>query len=93
MAEQWKPSCGTEMMTMMCLCDRCERDRAAWPVDQGGQDRPENGCEIVALMGMNGEHPAWVIGADGRPTCTQFVEEGKEIPFVDTETLPLFDAE
>jgi len=99
----WKPSNSSEgdfMWSFPCLvcykliiqtlCGHFERDRASWPIDQGGQDSPENGCIIIAEFGCNGEHKAWIIGDDGKPRCTQFVEEGKEIFEEDTETLPLF---
>jgi len=88
--EKWKPSNGSEADYMWSYCDLCERDRATWPKDQGGEERMGDGCPILAEMGMNGEHDAWIIDENGYPKCVKFIEEGEEIPEEDTETLDLF---
>lgn len=87
--KQFEPSNGTEAMQIYDLCETCERDRAAWPKDRGGEDRPEDGCPILAIFGMDGRHPL-VMWKEGQVHCLKYVEEGKQIPEEDTETLPLF---
>jgi hypothetical protein len=99
MTKLWEPSNGSESEYMWIYCEHCERDRASWPVDQGGQDSPEDGCRILAEFGMDGRHEAWIVDENGYPKCLKFIEEA-ETPEEgaelirgyeeDTETLPLF---
>lgn len=87
--QQFEPSCGTESLLILDLCESCERDRAAWSRDRGGEDRLEDGCPILAMFGMHGRHPE-VKWYNGAVYCTKYVPEGQEIPEEDTETLSLF---
>lgn len=88
--KQFEPSCGSEAMQIYDLCETCERDRAAWSKDRGGEERLEDGCPILCQFGMHGRHPE-IKWHNGGIKCMKYVEEGKEIPEEDTETLPLFD--
>lgn len=88
--QPFKPSCGTESARIYELCEHCERDRATWPIEQGGEDDYSKGCPILAIWGMNGRHPKVMIDDNFEIHCTDFIEEGQEIPEEDTETLPLF---
>lgn len=89
----FEPSCGTESLRIYELCEHCERDRATWPKDRGGEDDFSKGCPILAIFGMNGRHEKVIIDDNCELHCAEFVEEGNEIPEIDTETLPLFTEE
>lgn len=86
----FEPSCGSESTRIYGLCAHCERDRATWPKELGGEDDFSKGCPILAIFGMDGRHEAVMIDDEFEIHCSKFVEEGQEIPEEDTETLPLF---
>jgi hypothetical protein len=72
-------------------CSLCERDRAYR--ETGGKS---GSCPIVALVMVHaisdGEYPKqWVQDEDGKnPRCTDFVPEGKEVPYRCPHTLDMF---
>lgn len=85
----FEPSCGMEAVRIYELCEHCERDRATWPIEQGGQDDYDNGCPILVEWGMNGRHPMVKITDTYAIHCDNYVPEGQEIFVPDTKTLEL----
>lgn len=89
--KQWIPSNGDDAMYMESYCGRCEKDRASWPLEKGGDDMPEKGCPIIAAMYRNRSHPAWIT-KDGHPHCTEFQEEIKFVKETRCDkTIDMFD--
>ena len=91
--KSYQPSNGTEGMGFMeNFCFHCEHEREC--NESEGVD-VDKACEILsATMRVDSGHPnypkEWIY-KDGKPTCTAYIEEGKEIPYVDDKTLPMFE--
>lgn len=90
--DPYQPSSGTEGIGFMeGFCVHCEREREY--NESEGEDI-DKACEILsATMRVDPGHPdypkQWIY-KDGKPVCTAYIAEGKEIPIVDDKTLPMF---
>jgi hypothetical protein len=79
--EQWVPSNGAEGELFWSeWCARCGRDKVmngtVWEEDAGDDDY----CPILGAS-FRGEATQWVYGADGQPTCSQFVPIGEPLTY------------
>ena len=77
--QQWMPSNGTEGEIFHSeWCCQCARDQvmngSVWEADAGDDDY----CPILGAS-FRGEATQWVHGADGQPTCTQFIPVGEPL--------------
>lgn len=88
--KQWEPSNGTEGEIFWAeWCSRCARDKVmngtVWEVDAGDDDY----CPILSAS-FRGEATQWVYGADGQPTCTQFIPIGQPLAYRCEHTPDMF---
>lgn len=88
--QQWTPSNGTEGEIFISeWCRNCGRDKVmngtVWEEDAGDDDY----CPILTAS-FCGEAKPWVYGADGQPTCTQFVRIGEPLTARCEHTADLF---
>lgn len=85
MKELWRTSNVNNAMYMENeWCCKCERDRAVWE-----HNRPEEGCQIAAMMYAEGQHEAWIV-ENGEVKCTEFMPEGVSIK-KDNDTIDMFE--
>ncbi len=82
--EPYRPCNGSEGEYFMAMwCEECARDKEmnGTCYREGRDATDEDWCEILGRSFRSDEPlPEWVIGEDGQPLCTKFVQVGQQIP-------------
>lgn len=90
--DSYQPSNGSEGQGFTeSWCNQCERERE---YRESECEDYKKACDILGASMRysikDPDYPKEWIYKDGKPVCTAFVTEGREVHPIDDKTLPLF---